>query len=88
MGAVTQVGVYDAKAQLSDLIKRVMAGERITITIHGRPVVDLVPAENDDKLQGKAASAKALLEFMENTSKTRKAISNSELTESIRAGRR
>ncbi len=39
----TQVNVYDAKTNLSKLIDRVLAGERIVIARAGRPVIDLVP---------------------------------------------
>ena len=39
----TQVNIYDAKAQLSKLVDRVLAGEQVTIARAGRPLVDLVP---------------------------------------------
>jgi prevent-host-death family protein len=38
------VGVYEAKTQLPKLLVRVAAGERLTITRHGKPVAILVPA--------------------------------------------
>ena len=38
------VGAYDAKAHLSELLKRTSQGEQITITRHGVPVAILVPA--------------------------------------------
>jgi prevent-host-death family protein len=37
-----QVSVSDAKAQLTDLVRRAEAGEEITLTRHGQPVVSLV----------------------------------------------
>ncbi len=37
------VGAFEAKTRLSDLLQRVEAGERITITKHGRPVANLLP---------------------------------------------
>ncbi len=37
------VGAFEAKTHLSDLLQRVEAGERVTITKHGRPVANLVP---------------------------------------------
>jgi prevent-host-death family protein len=37
------VGAYEAKTRLSDLLDRVEAGARITITRHGRPVAQLAP---------------------------------------------
>lgn len=38
------VGVYEAKTHLPRLLARVGRGERITITRHGVPVAELVPA--------------------------------------------
>ena len=40
------VGIYDAKTHLASLIERVLAGETITITKHGRPVAKLCPTED------------------------------------------
>lgn len=37
------VGVYEAKTQLPRLLKRVEAGETITITKHGHPIAQLIP---------------------------------------------
>jgi prevent-host-death family protein len=36
--------IADAKAHFADLIRRAEAGERITLTRHGRPVAVLGPA--------------------------------------------
>lgn len=38
-----QVGAFEAKTHLSDLLAAVEAGEEITITRRGRPVARLVP---------------------------------------------
>ena len=38
-----EVGVYEAKTQLTRLIARVAQGERVTITRHGKAVAMLVP---------------------------------------------
>ncbi|MBI2752561.1 MAG: type II toxin-antitoxin system prevent-host-death family antitoxin [Betaproteobacteria bacterium] len=38
------IGIYDAKARLSELVERAEAGHAVTITRHGRPVARLVPA--------------------------------------------
>ena len=37
--------VAEAKNRLSELIDRALAGEDVTITRHGRPVVELRPVE-------------------------------------------
>ena len=38
-----QIGAYEAKTKLSDLLDRVAKGESITITRHGHPIARLVP---------------------------------------------
>ena len=38
-----QVSVTDAKAQLTDLVRRAEAGDEVVLTRHGRPAVRLVP---------------------------------------------
>jgi prevent-host-death family protein len=38
-----EVGVHEAKTTLSELLRRVAAGEEVTITSSGRPVARLVP---------------------------------------------
>lgn len=37
-----EVGTYEAKARLSELIEKAEAGETVVITRHGKPVVRLV----------------------------------------------
>lgn len=37
------VGAFEAKTHLSELLAKVQEGEQITITKHGRPVARLVP---------------------------------------------
>jgi prevent-host-death family protein len=43
----TTVGAYEAKTHLPELLRRVEKGERITITKHGHPVAELVPASDE-----------------------------------------
>ncbi|MBN7808088.1 type II toxin-antitoxin system Phd/YefM family antitoxin [Agrobacterium rosae] len=38
-----QISVTDAKAQLTDLVRRAEAGDEIVLTRHGHPAVRLVP---------------------------------------------
>lgn len=38
-----QVGVYEAKSKLSQLVDQAARGEAVVITKHGRPVAKLVP---------------------------------------------
>lgn len=44
-----EVGAYEAKTHLPKLLERVARGERITITKHGRPVAELIPAGQPDR---------------------------------------
>ncbi len=38
------VGIRELKAHLSQYLKKVEAGERLTIAHHGRPIATIVPA--------------------------------------------
>jgi len=44
------VGIHDAKAHLSGLIKRVCQGEEIIVTRSGDPVAKLVPYTDDGRI--------------------------------------
>jgi prevent-host-death family protein len=39
------VGIFEAKAQLSQLVERVAQGEEVMVTRHGKPVARLVAPE-------------------------------------------
>jgi prevent-host-death family protein len=39
----SEVGAYEAKTRLAELLDRVEAGGRVTITRHGRPAAQLIP---------------------------------------------
>jgi prevent-host-death family protein len=38
------VGIFEAKAKLSEIVRQVEAGERFTITVRGRAVAEIGPA--------------------------------------------
>jgi prevent-host-death family protein len=40
-----EIGSYDAKTKLPELLRQVQAGRRYTITLRGKPVADLIPSE-------------------------------------------
>jgi prevent-host-death family protein len=42
---MAEIGAYEAKTHLSELLDRVSRGERITITRYGTPVALLVPPD-------------------------------------------
>jgi prevent-host-death family protein len=58
----TTVGVYEAKTHLPELLRRVEKGERITITRHGHPVAELIPASDERRRRVSEAIA-GLKEF-------------------------
>jgi prevent-host-death family protein len=52
------ISAADANREFSKLLRRVRAGESVTITSHGRPVAKLVPVTAEDRVR--AAARKAL----------------------------
>jgi prevent-host-death family protein len=50
-----QISVSDAKAQLTELVRRAEAGDEVVLTRHGNPAVRLVPIKK--KLKRKERSA-------------------------------
>ena len=55
-----RIGIYDAKAKLSELVERVEAGEDIVLTRRGRAVVRLVRAEAVTRRQARAAAVRRI----------------------------
>ncbi len=53
-----RIGIYDARAKLSELIERVQSGEEVVLTRHGEPVARLVPEKRHRKGSGTAAVAR------------------------------
>ncbi len=41
----TEIGAFDAKTRLSELLRKVDKGERFTISVRGRAVADIVPSQ-------------------------------------------
>jgi len=73
---MTSVGLFQAKTRLSELLRRVKRGERITITTHGVPSAVLVPVEE-------AAPKPAHAEIVEGMRKLRKRLKRGRI--SVRA---
>lgn len=42
----TEIGAFEAKAKLSEILRKVEQGERFTITRRGRVVADVVPSQS------------------------------------------
>jgi prevent-host-death family protein len=57
-----EVGSFDAKARLSELLRAVEQGQKYTITLRGRPVADLIPS-NRATQQSAQAAVQAMLEM-------------------------
>ena len=65
---MTEVGVHEAKAHLSRLLRRVAAGEQFIITSGGRPAARLVPFErNQSRELGFDAGLLAIPEDFDDT---------------------
>lgn len=58
-----EIGSYEAKTKLPELLRGVQAGKRYTITLRGEPVADLVPAEGT-KQADVVAAVEAMRQFM------------------------
>lgn len=50
-----EVGSYDAKTKLPEILRRVKSGESFTITNRGKPVADLIPSRSNDRLKAEKA---------------------------------
>jgi prevent-host-death family protein len=77
-----EIGAFDAKAKLSELLREVREGHRYTITVRGEPVADLVPSESAAKTDVLTAVA-ALRAF-----KKVRGVTSSDIAEMIAEGRR
>jgi len=58
-----EVGSYEAKTRLPELLRQVRTGKSFTITNRGEPVADLVPSLGV-RTKDKVAAAEKLKEFM------------------------
>lgn len=51
----TEIGAYEAKTRLPELLRAVQEGQRFTITNRGRAIADLVPSEDAGAIDPRAA---------------------------------
>jgi len=58
-----EIGSYEAKTRLPELIRGVQEGKRYTITLRGKAVAELGPPESD--AAGEAARVAAAVEAMQ-----------------------
>ena len=52
---MSEIGAFEAKTHLPQLLRRVEAGERFVITRHGRPLAELVPFRSRDAVKVQSA---------------------------------
>jgi prevent-host-death family protein len=58
--AYTEIGAFDAKTRLSEILRKVEQGERFTITKRGRVIAHVVPAKNHNSAARKEAIARLM----------------------------
>jgi prevent-host-death family protein len=78
-----EVGTYEAKARLSELIDMAESGETVVITRHGKPVVRLVAEE-----EARRAKAREIFDWMFAERAKRPSVSVEEILEMRDEGRR
>ncbi len=61
-----EIGSYEAKTKLPELLRGIQAGNRYTITLRGEPVADLLPAEGN-KDENAVAAVEQMRQFMMST---------------------
>jgi prevent-host-death family protein len=78
-----EVGAFEAKTHLSELLAAVEAGERVRITRRGRAVADLIPVASDAEDRHAAIARLARLR-----GRLQDALSAEEILDARDAGRR
>lgn len=55
-----EIGSYEAKTRLPEILRLVASGESFTITNRGKPVADIVPSRKGSRALARAAIANIL----------------------------
>jgi prevent-host-death family protein len=55
-----EIGSYEAKTKLPEILRRVEAGEAFTITNRGKPIADVIPSRAGNRLKTQAAISNIL----------------------------
>ncbi len=76
-----EIGSYDAKTKLPELLRKVQQGQSFTITNHGKPVADIIPSRSINHQR----TLKTIGEILEIEGKI---VSDDLLKQSIDEGRR
>jgi prevent-host-death family protein len=78
-----EIGAFDAKTRLSELLRKVEQGERFTITVRGKAMANLVPVATETRASRTAQVVQDLLNFPRI-----KGVSGETVLEWIREGRK
>jgi len=78
----SEIGAYDAKTKLPELLREVQKGKRFTITHRGKPIADLVPNASAST-RDSSASIRDMLNFERIVN-----VDSKEVAALIREGRR
>jgi prevent-host-death family protein len=52
-----EIGSYEVKTKLPEILRRVETGEAFTITNRGKPIADVIPSRSSDKQKTQTAIA-------------------------------
>jgi len=55
-----EIGSYEAKTKLPEILRRVESGEAFTITNRGKPIADVIPSRSSDQVKTETAIANIL----------------------------
>ena len=80
-----EIGAFEAKSRLANLLERVAKGEEITITKRGHPVAKLVPVVVPDSRARRVEAAQDILRLMQEADAPR--ATTAEIREWINTGR-
>jgi len=56
-----EIGSYDAKTKLPEILRKVENGQAFTITNRGKPVADLIPSRSGKRLKTETAIKNILM---------------------------
>jgi len=51
MKMLEEIGSYEAKTKLPEILRRVESGEAFTITNRGKPIADIIRSRSSDRLK-------------------------------------
>jgi len=78
----TEIGAYEAKTKLPELLREVRKGRSFTITNRGQAIADLIPAA-DSRSADKVRAVEAMQEFI----RTHRRVRGVNINELIEEGR-